>query len=288
MARVVYADLAQAEACPFPRLTGVSVAGEVRSQAVIAAPDRPLLLWKHVLAPGAELRWDAPAVDQAFYALEGEGLIEGFRLQASGVVLVEHGASARLRAERELALLHFQRPEAHPARPARDGGHVHVIPVAEPEGRDPRTGMLYQIFADSGCPHCEMWLHRTDFPEGHQGVPHLHTTDEIIVVVHGEMLVGSRANPMGSALGIDSDTIYSFAAGAGGLGFINFRANFSERVGVTRDGRTPPMEEARFLRTLPSAPPGGWDAIARPTAEELASLSADAGHYLNVQARTAS
>lgn len=283
MPRIIFTHLEAAHEGDFPWLPGTAAEGEVRSEAVVAGEARPLLLWKHRLAPGAAIGWSGPSVDQAFYVLEGRAHLDANPVEASGVVLVEHGAAARLTAETPLTLLHFQRPQEHPAKPARPGGHVHVIARAAPEGRDPRTGMLYQIFADSGCESCELWMHRTDFPEGHQGVPHLHTTDEIIVVVRGQMLVGSRTCPTGSALAIDRDTVYSFAAGEGGLGFINFRADVSGRIGVTREGRTPPMEEASFLRSLPAAPPGGWEAMARPTPEELAGL-ARGSHYLDVQA----
>lgn len=58
---------------------------------------------------------------------------------------------------------------------------------------------------------------------------HAHTKDEIIYVTSGELHVGRRVLPVGSALFIEKDTLYTFKAGPGGCSFLNFRGE----VGAT-------------------------------------------------------
>jgi quercetin dioxygenase-like cupin family protein len=52
---------------------------------------------------------------------------------------------------------------------------------------------------------------------------HAHTEDEIIYVLAGELRVGRRVLPAGSALFIEKNTLYTFAAGPAGCTFLNFR-----------------------------------------------------------------
>src|SRR4051794_8363737 len=52
---------------------------------------------------------------------------------------------------------------------------------------------------------------------------HAHTEDEIIYVITGELRVGRRVLPVGSALFIEKNTLYTFTAGAAGCTFLNFR-----------------------------------------------------------------
>lgn len=52
---------------------------------------------------------------------------------------------------------------------------------------------------------------------------HAHIHDEIIYVVDGEMILGSRVLTPGSSVFLAGQTLYSFRAGPEGLHFVNFR-----------------------------------------------------------------
>lgn len=53
--------------------------------------------------------------------------------------------------------------------------------------------------------------------------PHAHSAAEIILISAGEILVGSRSCPAGTAIYVDSNTLYGFKAGPEGCRFYNFR-----------------------------------------------------------------
>jgi hypothetical protein len=52
---------------------------------------------------------------------------------------------------------------------------------------------------------------------------HAHDTDEIIVVVEGELRFGSRVCPAGTSILVPGDTLYSVRSGPDGARFLNFR-----------------------------------------------------------------
>jgi quercetin dioxygenase-like cupin family protein len=52
---------------------------------------------------------------------------------------------------------------------------------------------------------------------------HAHLRDEIIFVVEGQLILGSRVLEPGSSVYIAANTLYSFRAGSEGVHFVNFR-----------------------------------------------------------------
>ncbi len=93
------------------------------------------------------------------------------------------------------------------------------------------------VWATSHCPTCDLWLHRSTFSKPRpQSGEHMHNSDEIIVVVKGEMMVG-KARPVGTAIAIDANTIYGFGVPPDGMAFINFRA-VDSLIALTEKGRT--------------------------------------------------
>lgn len=52
---------------------------------------------------------------------------------------------------------------------------------------------------------------------------HAHKCDEIIYVVAGQLILGSRVLDPGSSVFIAGHTLYSFRAGPDGVHFVNFR-----------------------------------------------------------------
>ena len=53
--------------------------------------------------------------------------------------------------------------------------------------------------------------------------PHAHLCDEIIYVIAGQLILGSRVLDPGSSVFIAGQTLYSFRAGPEGVHFVNFR-----------------------------------------------------------------
>ena len=53
--------------------------------------------------------------------------------------------------------------------------------------------------------------------------PHAHLCDEIIYVIAGQLILGSRVLEPGSSVFIAGQTLYSFRAGPDGVHFVNFR-----------------------------------------------------------------
>lgn len=248
MGRAVVTTVQETPVGDFPALAGVEGRGLIESRAVIGGPERPLLLWSHRLAPGAEIEWDRPPVGHAVYLWQGEARMDGRALETTGAGIVGHGGRAVLAAGAEgCELLHFQERDDGPP-PTRRGGCVHVVNPGEALRYEPGEGIVY---ADSGCPYCELWLHSNRMPAVEGGVPrHMHSEDEVIVVTEGAMAFGTRDLPPGTALAIDAETVYAFKAGPDGLKFVNFRAKDPYYIAMNKKGRGEPISERGALAAL--------------------------------------
>jgi hypothetical protein len=253
MAHIVRTHVDDATPSGFPPLAGVSPAGKVTTTPIVAAADRPLFLWQHALARDGELRWQRPAQDHALFVWEGSAELKGTVLPKHGMVIVEHGAEATLKAGKDGAkLLHFYRPEEPAGVALRPGGTVHLVEKGH--------ALHYQhkftegfVYADSSCPTCALWFHRSEYGPSHIDRPlarHFHTEDEIIFITDGSMRLGNREISPGTALAIDANTIYSFKIGHEGLGFVNFRARESDVIVVGREGRSKPINERQMSYDL--------------------------------------
>jgi quercetin dioxygenase-like cupin family protein len=66
-------------------------------------------------------------------------------------------------------------------------------------------------------------LFEVQFPPNTVVNPHAHLYDEIIYVVAGQLILGSRVVEPGSSVFIGGQTLYSFRAGPEGVHFVNFR-----------------------------------------------------------------
>src|SRR5205814_1883838 len=92
-------------------------------------------------------------------------------------------------------LVHFFKDEASDKPTRLAGGHVHVLDengilkfVTRDKDDDEHGGVVY---AESECPHCEMWLHISiGFPPGGETAPHYHLSDEILYITEGSMIFG--------------------------------------------------------------------------------------------------
>ena len=243
MGKVVIKQAAQAPTAPFSNVVGASVQGTVQTKAVIKGADRPLYLWQHDMKTGAGLAFDKPDVGHVLFVLSGAIEVDGKQVEENGTACIEHGAKAKVRATKDTTLYHFH--ESGPRHVSRPGGHVHVSGAKGIlQARHAHANHFGTLWADSDCSNCEMWLHRSEFEAPRsQRHSHYHTTDEIIVVLKGAMMVGNRALHAGTALAIDTHTPYGFGAPDAGLTFINFRAAESSNVQMLPEGEQPPYNE---------------------------------------------
>ncbi len=260
MGRVVFAEVDQSPIADRPLPAGVTGEGKIASRAMFDTPDRPLMVWQHELAPGATLRLDRPAFGHILYVRSGSIAAEGQTLGEGGTVIAEHLSAAALRAGPEGAvLLDFHAPDGCRVKPAKAGGHVHVVDqlgiLRTGNFKDKDTnlkddaGYTGVLWADSDCPTCDLWLHKSSMrgPVPQAGSLHSHTADEIIFILEGEMLMGQRKLTSGTAMAIDGDTRYRLGVSDAGLAFLNFRSHGSI-VSMFEQGAKEPMDEKKLWR----------------------------------------
>lgn len=252
--RIVVSNTADNADCDSPCWQGMTITGKVSSRPVITGSDRPLQLWEHVLQPDGRIDWQQPSLSHLLYVREGTADANGEQLTEDGSLIVASGASATLHAgDTPLTLLHFL-PLQNSTDTVRTGGCVHVVNRKDapyytydsPETRTKFTDGV--VFADSGCQSCGLWLHESRLPGSVPIQRHLHTEDEIIVVLDGCLKLGREELRTGDAVAIDANTMYMFKTGPEGLRFINFRPSEPYVVMATPDGKnTPPMSEKQWM-----------------------------------------
>jgi hypothetical protein len=237
MSRVVINTVEQSPEVQFPALNGVSAEGTVKTRSVIP-PGRPLLLWAHELAPGAELRWQNPKFGHVLYIWKGGVEVDSSPMSEESTVVVEHRANARVKAGPQGAtLLHYHQSEDAAPLTQKAGGNVHRVSKEGLFGtRDEVRNCTNTVWADAHCPTCDLWLHRSAFGTPRpQSEPHMHNEDEIIFVVQGGTIVG-KTHPPGTAIAVDAETIYGFGVAEGGTAFTNFRP-CNPMVKMTKGGK---------------------------------------------------
>lgn len=246
MGHLGISSLSQSEVVAFPKLAGVTAEGGIETRGVVSKPGRPILLWAHAMEPGATLRWRDLPVGHLLFVWTGDATLEGGdQAKPRSAVVAEQNSAGLLRAGPEGALvLHFHETEDDRRHVGRAGGHVHL---RKPEdiftGVNKDLGHTYRLWADATCDTCEIWLSGVEFAHAREprGLHH-HNEDEIIFIIAGEMIVGRRKLPAGTALAIDAETTYLFGVGDEGLSFINFRACEPYYIGLNPDRSLKPAE----------------------------------------------
>lgn len=240
------------KAVPVPPPAGT---GAIESRALLNRPVDPIHLVMHRMEPAATATLRGDPSDLALFVWQGSAETGGVALAEKSSVVVEHGASLRLTAGAQGAvIMAFNVREREPGA-AGGGGHVHVLPVE----RVPRTAALAgnagiggALHADAGCPTCSVWLHENSYAMADKETPvHSHSEDEVIFVHTGSIRLGNRVYGPGTALAIAADTKYGFFSGPDGLGFVNFRAR--SPTYTSGDGMTV-MDEAELWRGLLGRP----------------------------------
>jgi hypothetical protein len=228
MPRILVVPPEKIEACALPE--ACSGTAEV---ARYVDPERfPLELHRLNLARGGAMQLGPIERERIGYVWHGAVRAGGHALAAGSSFIVERGQALEIEAAGEgCEVLLFAASHA-PEAPAA-GGHVHLLPC----DHVPRaaalteTGVRGGMHADSQCPTCTVWLHENGFPgaepvsaEEMQVGVHSHSEDEIIFIVEGQIRLGRKLFPAGTAIAIPGDTLYSFTAGPDGMAFVNFRA----------------------------------------------------------------
>lgn len=218
--------------------------GEAKIRPLIADPKDALHLYYVDVGQGERLQWDKAGDDWCGYLLAGRIAINGKPLDGGGSFVVEHGAGARIEASEPARIALFGNRRAG----AKPGGKVHILTSdrvpnneAAPHPDDIATSSMH---ADAHCATCDLWLHGNHFQEGAEVTLHSHSEDEIILVLGGEILLGSRRYGADTAVAVAKDTVYGFRAGKGGMKMVNFRVGVPSATSAKTGAL---MNEAAFF-----------------------------------------
>jgi hypothetical protein len=117
-----------------------------------------------------------------------------------------------------VAAIKFMHPSDRVMRTAREL-------ISEPHQREALSEEELEV--EVWAPHPggpdQLQLLEISYPPNITASPHAHESDEIVVVVRGEMRFGNNVCGVGSSAMIPAYTLYSFVSGPEGVTFLNFR-----------------------------------------------------------------
>lgn len=185
------------------------------------------------LEPGTELEWRSEHGDEALYIRTGELEVDGNRVQEGGMVIVESGVPAVVRAVVKTSVLH-QGPmepkvpiDGPLGPPASANRGVHVFGPTDSQRVENPSGHA-EFFADSTCPTCRISCFIPYFvADGRGSKPfvapsHSHSEDEIIHILDGEMRIGRHLLTAGMSVAIPGGRRYGFRVSKR-CRFLNYR-----------------------------------------------------------------
>jgi quercetin dioxygenase-like cupin family protein len=209
------------------------------------------------LEQGAELRWGAARHgDEAVFVLEGELEVDGKRCGPETAIIVEADATACVRAVTATTVLHFGPSSIYAPTdgvfgpPAQEGHGVHVITLEDARPLDPAVPAGPRYFTDSSCDTCRIAFFKVAMPEARVTGSHVHSEDEIIHVLTGELHVGREVVGPGMSIAIPGGYRYGFRT-PGPFSFLNFRRDASTYVSTP--GSTPVLETVDTWRAMRAA-----------------------------------
>jgi uncharacterized cupin superfamily protein len=203
------------------------------------------------LGVDADLHWNDVHGDEVVFVLEGMLELAGQRLEKYGAAIVEAQVPAEARALANTRLLHFgptspEPPTNGPFGAARQDGHgVHVIDresailVGDPAGQ----GVYY--YADSTCETCRLMFFEPFAHSRFVAPSHVHSEDEIIHVLSGEIQVGRITLGPGMSIAVPGGTRYGFRAPVE-YSFVNYRRDLTTTI--LAPGATPTIDTAETAR----------------------------------------
>jgi len=233
-----------------------AVDGPVSVRPAFERPSDPIHFYAMDMKPGGLATVRGGERGCLAYVFDGAIEVGHRRLDRGSIFVVEHRAAMCVEAAKQDAtLLIFAVGEACAATPTRPGGHAHLLPSAdvprcEDFFGDGRVGGA--VLADAACPSCELWLHESSVRRAGFPTPlHSHNEDEVIVVIDGEIVLGSRTYGPGTVIAVAQDTLYEFSAGEHGLTFINFRP--ARPIYVPAKPGAPKIDERdHYLQHMPA------------------------------------
>jgi hypothetical protein len=210
------------------------------------------------LGEGAELEWGSEHGDEAVYVVSGGLDYAGGRVAAGSTLIVEAGVPTIVRSSSATRLVHFGPMSPLPPSggllgPADDADRgMHALTPQDASsirfgGGDNATSIY---FRDGTCPTCRITFFLYDgsvFSDGYVGVSHVHSEDEIMHVLEGELKVGPLVVSPGTSIAVPRELRYSFRT-EGPFRYLNYRADVS--TAVVRPGSTPVLETVANLSTL--------------------------------------
>jgi mannose-6-phosphate isomerase-like protein (cupin superfamily) len=211
---------------------------------------------------GAALTWNGDHGDHAVYVLSG-GLTADRTFAGSGaVVVVEANASARVTAVTDTTIIHFgpndpsTRHDGLLGPPAGAGSGVHVIAPGEASAlRFAGDGATSVYYRDGTCTGCRITVFLYDgsaFVDGYVGASHVHSEDEIMHVLDGELRVGPLVVKPGQGIAVPGGVRYSFRT-PGPYRYVTYRADVS--TAVVEPGSDPVLETVDTLRSYGASSP---------------------------------
>lgn len=212
-------------------------------------------LWRIVaeLDPGAELEWGTDHGDEGIYVLGGRLEHEGSDVEIGSAVIVEAGALGVLRATERAQVLHVGtvsgvQPGSGPLGAAESSGRrIHIVQEKDAQRvGSPHDGVSY--FTDGSCATCRIALFTvyrdSAVGETHASGSHLHSEDEIIHVLDGQIDIGRLSAAAGMSIAVPGNFRYGFRA-RGPFRFVNYRPDAAYFVGSPRS--TPILETVQHI-----------------------------------------
>jgi quercetin dioxygenase-like cupin family protein len=250
-------DLRPGWACP-----SVAVDGTVRSDRF--QPEGTALWVVAVeLAAGASASWGAAHDDEAVWIRSGRVEVDGATWGPGAAVVVEAGVEAHLVVLDDAELVHVGSSERSHATslvgPPAPGREIHAMADVT---RLPALGgePVIDFYADSFCDSCRISFFEVAGAEAFRSPSHVHSEDEILHVVEGELAVGSAVAGVGASIFVPGGVRYAFRT-PGPFAFLNYRRDAS--TCTLRPG-TPAFLEAGREGRLPAgyAAPGTDPGVA--------------------------
>jgi quercetin dioxygenase-like cupin family protein len=204
-------------------------------------------LWEVVaeLGKGAELHWGERHGDEVLFVLDGEIEVDGVRCGPSTAAIVESGVRTVARSLSDARLLHFGPASPEPPSegplgpPSADEHGVHVIAPSAAEVVGDPAGHGTRYYYETSCATCRAVFFENFDAEAFTAPSHVHSEDEIIHLLDGEMRVGRLKLVPGMSIAIPGGTRYGFRTPAG-YAFLNYRRDASTSVG--KPGSPPSLE----------------------------------------------
>ena len=137
-----------------------------------------------------------------------------------------------------------------PAEAATDRRGVHVVRAEDAPSISTDDALSVTYFCDGTCPTCRIGFFLVDgsvLANGYSASSHLHSEDEIIHVLDGELRVGALKVPAGTSIAIPEGLRYSFRT-SGPFRFLNYRADVSTIL--LKPGSEPFLETVANLTSM--------------------------------------